>query len=378
MVSIRQTVKLLIVDHSPASRERLRLLFDSKPDINVVGEAGTAQKAMKLLDEASPTAVLLDCDLPQGGSFALVKEMMTLHRVPIVMLTKQDRLVPRDLEAQALEAGAVAVAGLSLEGMNNDKVGQDLLVKTVRTMSEVKVVRRRSPRTEPARPGPVAARSTSRSTHTDEPIVNALDLPDRSGPIELLAIGASTGGPQVLEAILRGLSKRLTVPVVIVQHLSEGFQNNLVQWLTDSAGVQIRIGQHGMPIVPGIVYFAPDNRHMQVNRTGHLTLDNDPPENGSRPSVSVLFRSVAEHYGPRAIGVLLTGMGRDGAKELKLMRDRGALTIAQDEETSAVHGMPGEAIKLKGARYVLPPERIVSVLEHYLGISGVLLERRAL
>jgi two-component system chemotaxis response regulator CheB len=372
MVPNRPTVKLLIVDHSPASREKLKLLFDSRPDISVVGEAGTAQKAMKLLGEASPTAVLLDCDLPQPGSFALVKEMMTIHRVPIVMLTKQGRIVPHALEAQALEAGAVALAGLSLEGMTGDKTGQDLLVKTVRTMSEVKVVRRRSPRTEPARPGgPVISTPSLRPARTDEPITNTLDLSEPPGNYALLAIGASTGGPQVLEAILRGLSKRLTVPVVIVQHLSEGFQNNLVQWLSDSTGVQIRIGQHGTPMVPGIVYFAPDNKHMQVNGSGHLVMNSGPPENGSRPSVSALFRSVAEHYGPRAIGVLLTGMGRDGAKELKLMRERGALTIAQDEETSAVHGMPGEAIKLKGARYVLPPQRIVSVVEHHLPASSV-------
>ena len=156
------------------------------------------------------------------------------------------------------------------------------------------------------------------------------------------------------------------MPVVIVQHLSEGFQNNLIQWLSDATGTQICVGQQGTPLLPGIVYLAPDNKHMQVNASGHIILNSDPPENGSRPSVSALFRSVAENYGPRAIGVLLTGMGRDGAKELKMMRDRGALTIAQDEQTSTVHGMPGEAIKLNGARYVLPPEGIVSVVENRL------------
>ena len=105
---------------------------------------------------------------------------------------------------------------------------------------------------------------------------------------------------------------------------------------------------------------------MAVDASGRVVLNDDPPENGSRPSVSVLFRSVAQRYGPHAIGILLTGMGRDGAKELRLMRDRGAVTIAQDEETSVVHGMPGEAIKLKGARYVLAPDRIASVVEHHV------------
>jgi two-component system chemotaxis response regulator CheB len=366
MVPTRPNVKLLLVDQSPGSREKLRLLFESRPDIDVVGEAGTAQKAMLLLDQMSPTAVLMDCDLPQPGSLALVKEMMTGHRVPIVMLTKQSRLVPPSLEAKALEAGAVALAALTLEGLATDKAGQDLLVKTVRTMSEVKVVRRRGNRTEPARPGSISTGATLRPLQADEPITNTLDLREAPGTAELLAIGASTGGPQVLETILRGLSKRLTVPVVIVQHLSQGFQNNLVQWLSDATGTQIRVGQHGMLLAPGVIYLAPDNRHMLVDTSGRVVLNDGPLENGSRPSVSVLFRSVAEHYGSRAVGVLLTGMGRDGAKELRLMRERGAVTIAQNEETSAVHGMPGEAIKLKGARYVLPPDRIVSVLEHHL------------
>ena len=370
MVPTRPIVKLLLVDASPASRERLRLLFDSRPEISVVGEAGTAQKAMRLLVEASPTAVLMDCDLPQPGSFALVKEMMTYHRVPIVMLTKQGRLAPRGLEAKALEAGAVALTALTFDGLSTDKIGQDTLVKTVRTMSEVKVVRRRGGHVESARSGAGSTRTTARSGQEAAPPLSALELPGSPAVAELLAIGASTGGPQVLETILRGLAKHLTVPVVIVQHLSEGFQNNLIQWLSDATGTEIRIGQHGMPLVPGVVYLAPDNRHMRVNGSGHLVLNNDPPENGSRPSVSVLFSSVAEYYGPRAIGVLLTGMGRDGAKELKLMRDRGALTIAQDEETSTVHGMPGEAIKLNGARFVLPPQRIISVVEKHLLAVG--------
>jgi len=126
------------------------------------------------------------------------------------------------------------------------------------------------------------------------------------------------------------------------------------------------VGRHGTPLSPGVVYLAPDNRHMLVSASGSLVLSEGPPRNGSRPSVSVLFESVAEHYGPHAIGILLTGMGRDGAKELRLLRDRGGLTIAQDEETSAVYGMPGEATKLKAARYVLPPDRIIQLVGHHL------------
>ncbi len=372
MTPAKPSVRLLLVDQSPAARQKIRSLFEPRTGIQVVGEAGTAQKALKLLAETSPTAVLMDCDLPKPGSFALVTEMMTVHRVPIVMLTKQSRIVPNALEEKALQSGAVAMVALAAEAMGTDRLGQDDLIKTIRTMSEVKVVRRRGTR-------PSAQEASTRTTDGNDARPKLLsdtgstdsDEPRSDETIELVAIGASTGGPQVIETILKGLSKRLTVPVVIVQHLSEGFQNNLIQWLSDATGTQIRVAQHGAPLVPGLVYLAPDHQHLEVNRTGHIVLTDDPPENGSRPSVSVLFRSVAKHYGPHAIGILLTGMGRDGAIELRTMRELGATTIAQDEQTSTVHGMPGEAIRLKGARYILPPDRIVSVVERRLPANVV-------
>jgi two-component system chemotaxis response regulator CheB len=352
METATRVIRLLIVDHSPAARERLSRLFDDVPDIDVVGDAGTVEKVMRLLDEASPNAVLMDCDLPEPGSFAAAKEMMSLHRVPIVMVTKRGKASAPALEAQALDAGAVALASWASGDLGDAKNSRDNLIRTVRAMSEVKVVRRRDQRL-----GAVPSAATN--------------IPVSQAPgshIEIVAIGASTGGPPVLQTVLAGLPRPLTVPIVLVQHLSPGFQNSLVTWLADATRVCIWVGEHGMPVSPGIVYLAPDNRHMTLDASGHLLLNDDPPENGSRPSVSVLFRSIAQSYGPHAIGILLTGMGRDGAKELRLMRDKGAVTIAQDEETSVVHGMPGEAIKLKGARYILPPDRIPSVVERHLSV----------
>lgn len=377
MAQAKPAVRLLIVDQSPMAREKIRSLFEHKTGIQIVGEAGTAQKALKLLEQTSPTAVLIDCDLPKPGSFALVREMMSVHRVPIVMLTKQSRIVPKALSEEATTSGAVAIVALTAEGLSTDRLGQDNLLKTVRTMSEVKVVRRRGGRPRPSSNEATPSADAPYSRQPNNPDSAECDEPESSEAVELLAIGASTGGPQVIETILRGLSSRLTVPVVVVQHLSQGFQNNLVQWLSDSTRVQIQVAQHGALLVPGVVYLAPDERHMEVTGSGRLVLTEDPPENGSRPAVSALFRSVAKHYGPRAIGVLLTGMGRDGAKELRAMRDLGATTIAQDEESSAVHGMPGEAIRLKGARYVLPPDRIIAVVERRLPTTAGTTRRAA-
>ena len=341
-------VRLLIVDPSPTSRERLRHAFAGLSDIEVVAEAATEEKALRLIEETLPTEVLIDCDLPRPGSFAAVREMMRRYPVPIVMLTKRGRASA--LEMRALEAGAVAL--VAWDGGESPSRGSQELIRTVRTMSEVKVVRRRG------------------HISIDEPVKRrtdpALPMPVADMRIELVAIGASTGGPPVLQTILSALPRPLPVPIVLVQHISRGFQASLVRWLSDSTGLPVAAGEHGVRVSPGNVYLAPDDRHMTLDASGCLRLTTGPPENGSRPSVSALFRSVAECYGAHAIGILLTGMGGDGAKELRLMRDKGAVTIAQDEETSVVHGMPGEAIKLKGARYVLAPDRIAAVVQHLL------------
>ncbi len=352
--SSQGAVRLLIVDRSPAAREQLRRLFDTAAEIDVIDEAGTADKALRLVGELSPSLILVDCDMPKPGSFALVADMMRQYPVPVVMLTKQGKETAPELEASALETGAVALVQWSPgdHGRNRDSD----LIRVVRAMSEVKVVRRRE---------------NSQRAGAGEPQVTPTQNTFSAGRIDIVAIGASTGGPPVLQTIFSGLHRPFPVPIVVVQHLSKGFQKSLVSWLADSTGVSIAVGEHGMPIEPDVVYFAPDDRHMVVDASGRLLLNDDPPENASRPSVSVLFRSVALRYGSGAIGVLLTGMGRDGAKELRQMRDQGAVTIAQDEETSVVHGMPGEAIKLKGARFVLPPDRIPATIERHLGWSNV-------
>jgi two-component system chemotaxis response regulator CheB len=162
--------------------------------------------------------------------------------------------------------------------------------------------------------------------------------------------------------ILSGLPKDFPLPILIVQHIAAGFTQGFVEFLAQSSNLPIQLSVHGQQVVRGRVYVAPDGFHMTVASGGRIWLDTGEPENGLRPSVSRLFRSVAKAYGQSAIGVLLTGMGKDGAFELKLMREQGAVTIAQDKETSVVHGMPGEAIRLGGATYVLPPEKISIML----------------
>ena len=178
----------------------------------------------------------------------------------------------------------------------------------------------------------------------------------------LIAIGASTGGPIALKTIIQGLPKQFPVPVLIVQHIALGFIQGMADWIGLNSNIQISIAQNDEYVLPGHVYLAPNNCQMGIEPNGKIILSDDNTENGLRPSVSYLFRSVANSYGRHAVGVLLTGMGHDGAKELKLMKDTGAVTIAQDEKSSAIYGMPGEAKKINGAKYILPPDEIVKML----------------
>src|ERR1700722_20716677 len=207
----------------------------------------------------------------------------------------------------------------------------------------------------------MAATPASR-TFTGLTISSRISSPILSKPNQDCGHRASTGGPPALQTILAGLPINFPVPVLIVQHIAAGFTQGFVDWLAHSSSLPVVLGAHGQSVLPGQGYVAPDGVHMAVYADGRIQLRSDEAENGLRPSVSFLFRSVAKAYGPSAVGVLLTGMGRDGASELKLMKEHGAVTIAQDEKTSVVHGMPGEAIKMGGATYILPPEKICLAL----------------
>jgi two-component system chemotaxis response regulator CheB len=250
-----------------------------------------------------------------------------------------------------MEAGAVAcVEKPTGQHDPNYEATVQNLQQTVRLMAEVKVVRR-----------------WARLRHTPAKVLDEIvpSLPAAKGrvtPIKIVAIGASTGGPVALQTLLAALPRELPVPIVIVQHMATGFISGFADWLGQTTGLPTHVAADGESLLPGHVYVAPDGFQMRVRARGKIELTLDQAEYGLSPSVSYLFRSVAQVYGAQAVGILLTGMGRDGAADLKLMRDAGAITFAQDKESSVIHGMPGEAIRLEAALYVMPPERIASAL----------------
>jgi two-component system chemotaxis response regulator CheB len=334
---------VLVVEDSPACRELLLGLIGGDPRLHVVGVAPDGEAAVEAAARLRPDVIAMDIHLPRLDGFAATRRIMETCPTRIVMVTASS--VPHEVARsfEALESGALAVLGKPVApGHPQFAVLRDDLLRTLALMAEVPVVRRwPAARQTPAPP---------------------LDVPVHNRQVSLVAIGASTGGPLALQALLSALHADFAVPIVIVQHIAPGFAEGLAQWLSHSTGRAVRVGRQGERLQPGAAYVAVDGLHTTVCADGRIALDAGAPEHGYRPAVACLFRSVAQHVGARAVGVLLTGMGRDGAQELRAMRLAGALTLAQDSASAVVHGMPGEALRLEAAMHVLAPEQMAAVL----------------
>jgi two-component system chemotaxis response regulator CheB len=230
------------------------------------------------------------------------------------------------------------------------------LIERVKLMSAVKVIRR----TKSAVAVPLGV-----------PPVDTFANPQTSPAQKsaIVAIGSSTGGPAALHKILGALPENLAVPIVIVQHISFGFVEGLASWLNDASPLQVQVGRAGEKIAPGHVYIAPDDRHMLVDGFGRIALSPAVPVGGHRPSVTPLFESVARAFGASAVGVILTGMGADGAVGMKTLREAGAFTIAQDEASCVVFGMPKEAIALGAVQRIAPLDNIAKILQEIVTVE---------
>lgn len=341
-------IKALVVDDSNVARMMLIHILEEDPEIRVIGAVADGQAALDFVRAHTPDVIVMDIHMPGMDGFEATRRIMESHPVPIVVCTATAN--PREVATtfRVMEAGALACVEKPL-GREHPDFGHKAasLRETVKLMSEVRVVRRWA---------------RARLAPPTTPAVRPADVARATAEVTLIGIGASTGGPQALQGILAGLPRTFPVPILVVQHIAPTFLPGLAEWLNQTTGLQVQIAAYGVCPLPGHVYLAPDDFHMGISRGGRMLLTREAPQHHLRPAVSYLFRSLADVCGPAAVGVLLTGMGKDGAAELKLMKERGAITIAQDRESSVVHGMPGEAIALGGVTQVLPADRIADGL----------------
>lgn len=337
-------INVLVVEDSPVVREFLVHVLGSDPQIRIVGSATNGEEAIEAARRLHPDVITMDIHMPRMNGLEATRRIMETDPRPIVIVSGSHDPGEVAITFEAIEAGALAVMPRP-EGIGHEdhESSARALLRTVKAMAEVRVVRR-----WPRREGEESRKQAA--------------APAPAAPPGIVAIGASTGGPPALHAILASLPADFPAAIVVVQHMAPGFVSGFADWLAQLCPLPVRLAGHGETIEPGRVYIAPDGFQTAVAESRRFVLTRCNGDDGLCPSVSHLFRSVADVFGRNAIAVLLSGMGRDGAQELRDLKDKGAATFAQDKKSSVVHGMPGEAIRLDGAKYVLPPEEIAPVL----------------
>jgi len=345
-------ITLLVADDSPTDRTLLGGIFRADPDIRVVGEAVDGAEAVALTQRLRPQVVTMDLQMPRLDGLDATKEIMITAPTPIVIVAGGSRIGDAELAMHALRAGALAVLRKppGPPSPDFDAAAADLR-RTVKAMAEVKVVRR----WRVAGPERRGAKTPERRTVPGPAHPGA--AADR-----VVAVAASTGGPEALQRLLGELPGDFAAPVLVVQHITPGFVEGLAAWLSSVCDLRVKVAEQGEALAPHTVYLAPDDRHLTVIRPGHVLLSAAPPVYGFRPSATPLFESAARLYGPAAVGVILTGMGDDGVLGLRELRRLGGQVFAQDEKSCVVYGMPGAAVADGLADWVMPPDAIAARL----------------
>lgn len=339
-------IRVLVIDDSALVRKILTEQLSHEPDIEVVGTAVDPYVARQKILELKPDVLTLDVEMPRMDGLTFLEKLMRHYPLPVVVVSS---VTPKNSEAamRALSLGAVEVIPKPGSAFSIPDVSRQL-VRAIRAAAVARVSR---PRHEPAEPEVLP-----------HPVGN--HLAQLRGTHALVAIGSSTGGTRALEEILTALP--LDAPgILIVQHMPEGFTASFAARMNNLSRIEVREARDGDRVANGVALIAPGNRHMLLERSGaqlQVRLKGGPPVNHHRPAVDVLFHSVARVAGRNAVGIILTGMGSDGAAGLLAMRQAGAHTIAQDEKTSVVFGMPREAIRLDAATEILPLDLIADAL----------------
>jgi len=343
-----QPVRVLVVDDSALMRKLIPQILETDNSIQVVGTAMDGNFGLKKIDELKPQVITLDLEMPGMGGLDMLKEIMRRHRIPVIVVS-----------SHSTEGASVTLKALSLGAFD--------------FVSKPSDVSSRMPEVAQELISKIKAAAQSRGI----PIHAAADFPvpvprpkgkpgEKRAPTKIVAIGISTGGPQSLQYLLAQLPADFPGSIVVVQHMPEGFTEMFARRLDECCSLNVKEAQSGDLLLAGRVLICPGSRHMKLKRLplGDIAiLSDDPRVNGHRPSADVMFKSVAEEFGQRALGLLMTGMGEDGAHGLGLIKAAGGLTIAQGEQSCVVFGMPKAAIERGHAMRVVELEALASTLQ---------------
>ena len=355
-------VRVLVVDDSALMRKLIPQILATDNSIEVVGTAIDGNFGLKKIDELKPQVVTLDLEMPGMGGLDTLKEIMRRYRVPVIVVS-----------SHSTSGASVTLKALSLGAF-------DFVAKPNDVSSRMQEIAR-----ELISKIKAAAQSRGIQIYSSADFQTPVARLKNKGvpaqqPTRIVAIGISTGGPQSLQLMLSQLPSDFSGSIVVVQHMPDGFTDMFARRLDECCALNVKEAQSGDLLLAGRVLICPGNRHVKVKRLplGDVAiLSDDPLVNGHRPSADVLFKSVAEEFGPQAIGVLMTGMGEDGAQGLGLMRASGGMTIAQGEQSCVVFGMPKAAIERGFAMRVVELDAMASTLQAQCGRSGAQVGRAA-
>ena len=357
---VKYPIRVFLVEDSPVAIAILKRMLSSSPEIEVVGTARTGKEALELIPQVKPNVICTDFNMPQMNGLEFTREIMVTFARPILVISASVQTEDTENVFKLLQAGAVDVFPKPTAGLSADyERAKQGLINKIKILSGVTVF------TQHRREfSAIKTESAVKTSPKPSTTPNKVEVYQRrsNASAKMLVIGASTGGPQALHTIISQLPANFPVPVICIQHISEGFLQGLVDWLAIKSNMPVKIAPAGEIPRPGNIYFAPDRHHLELNSQGRLVYLAAPPVGGHCPSITVTFNSIAKFYGQSAVGVLLTGMGRDGADGMKAIANAGGITIAQDEDSCVVFGMPKEAIALGAAQYILPINDIAPLL----------------
>lgn len=346
-------IRVLVVDDSPVTQRLYRGLIQTDARLELVGTASNGKQAIAEVLRLKPDVVSMDIEMPELNGLEATRQIMQHYPLPILIVSSLYNTQEAELAMQVLAAGAVGIINKpNGPGHPNFEKDARKYLQMLKVLSEVKVVKRTR----------TTSTDTSKASESGTQVLRSAE----KGSFELLVIGASAGGPDALKQLLGTLSSNIPVPVLLVQHIDQYFAEGYCKWLSTFTTLPVQMITEETNLLPGHIYLPAPDKHLKVSTKGKALADHSEFHNGNRPSVGLLFNSALMVYGHRVLAVILSGMGSDGSSELLNLRKAGAYTIAQNEESCLVYGMPGEAVKLGAAIKVLSPKEIANEINNLI------------